>query len=67
MWQLIVRLGEEPNCQLCLILNQSADAPVVGVAIIQEQIGDFLEGLALGRTDVLSVLLRVFKLALQGF
>jgi len=65
--QLFIRRRQEPECQFGLILQQGADAPIVGAAIIQEQIGHFLEGLALKRTDVLTVLLRVFKLAQKGF
>jgi len=51
--QLLVRLGKEPECRLGLILHQGADVPIVGAAIIQGQIGHFLEPLALGRADVL--------------
>jgi hypothetical protein len=63
--QLFVGLGQEADLQLRLILLQRAHAAIVGAAVIQEQIGHFLEGLALEGSGVFALPLRIFKLALQ--
>jgi hypothetical protein len=55
------------NCIVRLILLQRAHGTIVGAAVIQEQIGRFLEGLALERSGVFALPLRIFKLAFQRF